>query len=133
MELLTKNFKLIGGILIFICCLLPFGTAGFGGFGISFNGFFLFQGEIFYLLAILLIVIGAAALIAVDLMKKDITLAPKFTLSCVAKLAVLGGGVLALVAIFITPFVSIGFGLILEVIVALALLFEGKIVAMVKK
>ena len=135
MELLTKNFKLIGGILIIICCLLPFITVGFGGFGsISANGFSLFNGgSIIGLLSILLILAGAAGLIYVDVTKKDMTLAPKFTLSYVAKLAALAGGIIVLIYIITNSFIGIGFGLILEILVALALLFEGKIVATIKK
>ena len=130
MEQVTKNFKLIGGVLILICCLLPFISIPFFG---GMSGFSLFSGNIIMLVAILLIVVGAAALIYVDVVKKDITLAPKFTLSYVAKLAVLAGGVVALIAILTTPYVGIGFGLILEIIVALLLFFEGKVIAAIKK
>jgi|GEM_PF-2284954 len=135
MEQLTKNFKLIGGVLIVISCLLPFITVGFGGFGsISANGFSLFSGgNIMGLLSILLILAGAAGLIYVDVTKKDMTLAPKFSLSYVAKLAALAGGVIVLVYILTNSFVGVGFGLILEILVALALLFEEKIVAAIKK
>ncbi|MCL2097852.1 MAG: hypothetical protein FWH23_03730 [Bacteroidales bacterium] len=129
MELLTKNFKLIGGALILICCLLPF--ASVGGW-VSMSGFNFFSGNFLTLLSILLIVAGAAALIFVNL-TKEIELAPKFTLSCIAKLAVLGGSVLALIAVLSTPFLSIGFGLILVVIFALAVFFEEKILAAIKK
>jgi hypothetical protein len=134
MELLTKNFKLVGGVLVIICCLLPFITVGIGGLGsVSANGFSLFNGTTTGLLSILLILAGAAALIYVDVTKKDITLAPKFTLSFVAKLAALAGGVIILIYILTNSFVGVGFGLILEIIVALALLFEEKIVAAMKK
>lgn len=129
MELLTKNFKLIGGVLIIICCLLPFVSV----LGFSVNGFSFFRGEFLGLLSILLILAGAAALIYVDVTKKDLTLAPKFTLSFVAKLAALAGGAIILIKLLTSPFGGVGFGLILEIIVALALLFEDKIVGAVKK
>ncbi|MDR1199347.1 MAG: hypothetical protein LBK94_10140 [Prevotellaceae bacterium] len=130
MEQITKNFKLIGGILIIISCLLPFGSL----FGmLSFNGFTLFNAGILGILAILIILGGAAALIYVDITKKDIELAPKFKLSCVAKLAVLAGGVLVFLYILTTEGVGIGFGLILEVLFALALFFEEKVVGALKK
>ena len=133
MEQVTKNFKLIGGVLIIICCILPFMTVGFGGFGVSITGFSLFSGGILSLLAILLILGGAAALIFVDVTKNDMELMPKFKLSCVAKLAVLIGGGIALIYALTTAFVGIGFGLILELIVALALFFEEKVVGAIKK
>ncbi|MDR1347261.1 MAG: hypothetical protein LBJ63_02355 [Prevotellaceae bacterium] len=130
MEQITKNFKLIGGILIIISCLLPFGSVlGL----ISFSGFSLFNFGILSILAILVILGGAASLIYVDVTKKDIELAPKFKLSCVAKLAVLAGGVLAFLYILMTEGVGIGFGLILEILFALALFFEEKVVAILKK
>ncbi|MDR3227265.1 MAG: hypothetical protein LBT56_06300 [Prevotellaceae bacterium] len=130
MEQITKNFKLIGGILIVISCLLPFVSVPFFG---SLSGFSLFSGDILALLSILLILGGAAALIYVDVTKKDIELAPKFKLSYVAKLASLVGGALAFIYILTTPLISVGFGLIIELLVALALLFEEKVVAALKK
>jgi hypothetical protein len=129
MELLTKNFKLIGGVLIIICCLLPFISV----FGFSVSGFDFFKGDFLSILTILLILAGAAGLIYVDVTKKDMTLAPKFSLSFVAKLAALAGGVIILIKILSNGFGGIGFGLILEILIALALLFEEKIVAAIKK
>ena len=132
MEQLTKNFKLIGGVLIIISCLLPFVSAG--GF-FSINGFAFFSGDIQSILCILLILAGAAGLIYVDVTKKDKILAPKFSLSFVAKLAALAGGVITLIVLMSNfgGFRGIGIGLILEILVALALLFEEKIVAAIKK
>ncbi|MDR2651064.1 MAG: hypothetical protein LBC68_01940, partial [Prevotellaceae bacterium] len=129
MEQITKNFKLIGGILIIISCLLPFGSAGLLGFSVSFNGFSLFNAGIISLLAILIILGGAAALIYVDVTKNDIELAPKFKLSFVAKLAVLVGGGLVFLYILTTAGINVGFGLILEILFALALFFEEKVIA----
>jgi hypothetical protein len=128
MEQITKNFKLIGGILIVISCVLPFGSVGVGPFSVSFSGLNLFNSGILALLAILLILGGAAALIFIDVTKKDIDLTPKFKLSCVAKFAPLVGGVLVFVWVLTTEYVGVGFGLILEVLVALALFFEEKVV-----
>ena len=132
MDVITKNFKTLGGALIIICCLLPFITVGWGGFSASANGFSLFSSNILGLLAILLILGGAGALIYVGL-TKDMTLMPKFTLSYVAKLAALGGGVLALICILTTPLAGIGFGLILEIVVAIAIFFEEKVLAALNK
>lgn len=120
MEVITKNFKLIGGIVLIVCCLLPF----YGVLGFSVNGFALFSAGFLGLLAILLILAGAAALIYVSV-TKDMVLAPKFTLSYAAKLAALAGGILAAIA---SNFMGIGIGLILEIIIAVVLLFEDKIV-----
>ena len=134
MEQVTKNFKLIGGALIIISCLLPFITVSFGGYAsYSASGFSLFSANILGILAILLILAGAAALIYVDVVKKDMELMPKFALSYVAKLAALGGGVIALIAILTTQMAGLGFGLILELIIALALLFEAKIIDAINK
>jgi hypothetical protein len=127
MEQITKNFKLIGGILVLISCILPFGTVGFGPFGISFSGFSLFSGNILSLLAILLIILGAAALIYVDVTKKDIELAPNFKLSFVAKLSPLVSGIAIFIWILTTAGIGVGFGLILEIIFALAIFFEKKV------
>jgi hypothetical protein len=112
---------------------LPFGSVGLFGLSVSFNGFRLFNLEFLAILAILIILGGAAALIYVGVTKKDIELAPKINLSCVAKLAVLAGGVLAFLYILTTEGVGIGFGLILEVLIALALFFEEKVIAALKK
>jgi hypothetical protein len=139
MEQITKNLKLIGGILLVISAILPFATVGFFGFSASLSGFDLFSvGKLggmgfLALLAILLILAGAAALIYVDVTKKDITLAPKFTLSYVAKLAAVVGGGLVFLWVLTASGVGFGFGLILEIIIAVALLFEEKIVAALKK
>ena len=129
MEQLTKNFKLIGGVLIIICCLLPF--------FMHMNGFYLFKTKDFLaILTILLILAGAAGLIFVDVMKyvdptkKEIMLAPKFSLSLLAKLLVLAGVALILIKI-LSEILGIGFFLL--VIVLLVLLYEEKIVAAIKK
>ncbi|MDR1984169.1 MAG: hypothetical protein LBQ28_05035 [Prevotellaceae bacterium] len=133
MEQITKFYKLIGGILLIISLALPFGSVGVGPFSISFNGFNLFSSGILSLLAVLLILAGAAALIYVDVTKKDITLAPKFNLSTVAKLAPIVGGGLVFIYVLTTEYVGVGFGLILEILVALALLFEDKVQQLLKK
>jgi hypothetical protein len=130
MEQITKNFKLIGGALIIISCFLPFISVAFLG---SLNGFSLFSGGILSILAILLILAGGAALIYVSVVKQDIELAPKFKLSYVAKLAAVVGGIAAFIGIITTPFVSVGFGVILEIIFAVAVLFEEKVIAAIKK
>jgi len=127
-----KKIKLIGGVLILICCFLPFLKAGLFGKGISMNGFTLYQAGFGGVLSMLFILGGAAALIYVDVMK-DIAFSPKFTLSFTAKLAVLVGGVFMLLTALSSPLVSMGAGLILVLILAVALLFEGKIVAMIEK
>ena len=131
MNNLVNKTKLIGGVLIIVCCLLPFLSVKFFG-TMTMNGFSLFKGNFGAVLSILLILAGAAVLIYVDLVK-DITLAPKFTLSFVAKLAALAGGVIMLITILSSSYTNIGIGLIFELIIAIALLFEEKIVAMIKK
>ncbi|MDR0421210.1 MAG: hypothetical protein LBH30_07180 [Prevotellaceae bacterium] len=134
MEQITKNFKLCGGILIIISCLLPFGSIGVSGFfSISFNGFSLFSFGILSILAILLILGGAVALIYVDVAKNDIELAPKFKLSFVAKLAVLVVGIAVFLYIATKPDVNVGFGIILEIIFAIVLFFEEKVIVALKK
>jgi len=132
MEQLIKKFKLIGGALITLCCLLPFIRLGIWGFAVSGNGFHLFQMGFFGVISMLMILSGAGALVFVDF-TKDIALGPKLTLSFVAKLAALAGGVTVLMVILYTPFAGVGFGLILEILVAGSLLFEDKIVAAITK
>ena len=133
MEQITKNFKLIGGIAIIVCCALPFITVKAFGFGASASGFSLLSGDIVAILAILLILGGAAALIYVEVVKKDIVLAPKFKLSYVAKLALLVGSALVVLAIIGMEYAGLGIGLILEIIIALALFFEAKVIALINK
>ena len=133
MEQVIKKFKLIGGAAILTCCLLPFIKIGAWGFYLSANGFQLFNLGFLGTLSLLLILSGAAGLIFVDIAKKDINLGPKFTLSFLAKLAALAGGATVLLLILFTDFVGVGFGLILEILIAGSLLFEDKIVAAITK
>jgi len=128
-----KKIKLIGGVLILICCLLPFVSVKLGYFGnYSSNGFSLFNGNFISVISILLILGGAAALIYVDLVK-EIKLAEKFTLSFVAKIAALAGGGLVFFYLISQSFSGVGIGLILEIIVAVALFFENKIIELIDK
>ena len=133
MEQLIRKFKLGGGALIAVSCLLPFIKVGAWGFYLSANGFQLFNMGFLGTLSMLLILSGAAGLIFTDVAKKDIALGPKFTLSFVAKLAALAGGVTVLLMILFTAFAGVGFGLILEILIAGSLLFEDKIVAAITK
>jgi hypothetical protein len=140
MENVVKKFKLISAGLILTSCLFPFITVGFSifgsGWGMSINGFSLLwsvASSIVFRLSMLLVLGGAAALIYVDASKKDITLFSKFTLSFAGKLSAIAGGGIILIAAVSTAFVGIGFGLVLELIVAVSLLFEDKIVAAIKK
>ena len=80
----------------------------------------------------MLILGGAAALIYVDLVK-EIKLAEKFTLSFVAKIAALAGGGLVFFYLISQSFSGVGIGLILEIIVAVALFFENKIIELIDK
>ena len=122
MEQITKFYKLICGALIIIFCALPY-LIGISGFDVFFKiGTAL---GILPLLAVLLIVLGAAALIFVSL-TKDIEVAPKFTLGSIAKLAIALG-------IFLIIFGILGIGLILTILVLAALIFEDKVVALLKK
>ena len=132
MKEITKKIKLIGGVLIIICCFLPFLKAGFWGKGISMNGFTLYQAGFGGILSMLFILGGAAILIYVDVIK-DIAFSPKFSLSFIAKLAVLAGGMFMLFTTLSSPLISMGVGLILVLIIALVLLFEGKIVTLIEK
>jgi hypothetical protein len=110
MNNLVNKTKLIGGVLIIICCLLPFFSVSFFG-RITMSGFSLFKGNFGAVLSILLILAGAAVLIYVD-MVKDITFAPKITLSLAAKLAALAGGVIMLITVLSSSYTNIGVGLI---------------------
>jgi len=130
MEQITKNFKLICGALIIVCCLLPFISVG--GL-ISVNGFALFNAGLLGLLGILLILAGGAALIFLSVTKKDIEIAPKFTLSFCSKFAALAGCALAIIYILTTPFAGLGFGLIICTLVSVAVFFEDKVIAALKK
>jgi hypothetical protein len=125
MEQIIKNFKLIIGVLIIIFCALPFVNLPFIG---DISGFGLFKVNILSFLAILLIVLGAAALIFVSL-TKDIEIIPKFSLSRIAKLSVIVG----IIFVFANLLTIIGIGLILVILIALALLYEDKIVRFFKK
>ncbi|MDR2127195.1 MAG: hypothetical protein LBP63_10240 [Prevotellaceae bacterium] len=120
MEQITKNFKLIAGVLVIIFSFLPFYT-GVSGFWL------LSHGDILSLLFVLVILLGAAALIFVSLVK-DIEVTPKFKLSFLAKLAILAGAVLILVKLLLSSL-----GLLLVIAVALALFFEDKVVQRLKK
>ena len=135
MEQLIKKFKLIGGALITLCCFLPFITVNFGFFGSGYGNAFsllLLGGKFTYTMFILLILAGAGGLVFVNL-TKDIALGPKFTLSFVAKLAALAGGATLLMVILATPYAGVGFGLILEILIAGSLLLEDIIVAAITK
>jgi hypothetical protein len=132
MKEITKKIKLIGGVLILVCCFLPFLKAGLFGKGVSINGFTLYNAGFGGVLSMIFILGGAAALIYVDVMK-DIAFSPKFTLSFIAKLAVLAGGVFMLISVLSSSFIDMGAGLILVLILAVVLLFEGKIVTLIEK
>jgi hypothetical protein len=146
MENVLKKIKLIGGGLIATCCLFPFISVGislgfFGGISTNIIGLsLLLRGFSFsaglgflFFLSMTLILGGAAALIYVGATKKDITLFSKFTLSFVGKLAAVTGGGLVFITVLSTPYFGMGFGLILELIVAVSLLFEDQIVGAIKK
>jgi hypothetical protein len=125
MEQITKFFKLICGALIIIFCALPFISIGFLG---SVSGFALFNGNILTLLSILLILLGAAALIFVSL-TKDIEIIPKFSLSRIAKIAVIAG----IILVFANLLAVIGVGLILVILVTVILFYEDRIIKLLKK
>ncbi|MDR0754980.1 MAG: hypothetical protein LBF04_06290 [Prevotellaceae bacterium] len=120
MEQITKFFKLICGVLIIIFCFLPF-IGGISGFG-------LFKADVLGILAIVVTLLGAAALIFVTF-TKDIEVLPKFSLSRLAKLAVIVGIVLT----FAEWLARIGVGLILIILVAIVLFYEDKIISAIKK
>ena len=130
MEKITQKIKLIGGVLIIISCFLPFLEVSLWHHD-SMTGFTLCRAGFLGILSMSLILGGAVVLICVGL-TKEINFSPKFTLSFVAKLATLTGGTLMLVAVLFTSFISMGAGLILVLIITVLLLFEGKIIAIIK-
>ena len=133
MEQITKNFKLICGALIILCCLLPFISVSIMGFSVSANGFALFKSGLIGLLGILLILAGGGALIFLSVTKKDIEIAPKFTLSFCSKFIALAGCGLSLICVLSTTGAGLGFGLILCTLVSVAVFLEDKVIAALNK
>jgi hypothetical protein len=113
MIMTSKYFKLICGVLIILGCALTFISSGMFG---------LFKGNILTFLAILLIMLGAGALIFISL-RGDIEVIPDFSLSRIAKLLVTAG--MAFILLYLL--VRIGVSLILVSFVIVLLLYEDKV------
>jgi hypothetical protein len=117
--MISKYFKLICGVLIISGCALTFMSSGIFGF---------FRGNILTFLAILLIMLGAGALIYASL-KKDIEIIPDFSLSRIAKLLVTAG--MAFILLYLL--IRIGVSLILVSLVTVLLLYEDRIMKKFEK
>ncbi|MDR1983694.1 MAG: hypothetical protein LBQ28_02575 [Prevotellaceae bacterium] len=145
---LLKPVNIIGGVLLLIFCLLPFISVSldlgyFGSESKSANAFGFFEADAIKMIGslpmigVLFILIGAAALIFVSA-TKDIPLTPKISLSLVAKLVALVGGLIVIVLILVANdklhgMLNLGIGLIFVLIVDVILLFDKQIVAAIGK